>query len=602
MTHIFNRLNNSYPQLLNDVYSYLLDKELAADQCISRFFKNTLAQFAELVPPNNVCLIQTRQVTAQDLSRFWEGPQSDVRTFKQCRVAILTAGGTKFEKYKGDDKCIIAAFLHYGVWAQHVVWNDPEVNWRDYNAVIVRSTWDYSNGGNFHPFTRVLTRIEKLGIPLFNSLDTILWNSNKKYLRELDEKGVSSIPTEWITFRELDNVAHLMKQKGWVEGVIKPTVSAGGANTFRFTTQARVENGVKNLSSTIRECKASGIQEWMLQPFLPEILNSGEISVLLLEGQPVKIIQKKPSKARNEFRVQDFHGGTVHRLEKYTPDLLGEVQEIFVRMKKDVLMGRIDLVRGMNRRWQVMEAELIEPFLFFDHSKRLAFAFAWATIIRLYRRQALYACNIKISDYLYVQSALGPFKNTVYALPEVFRHEPLANAVGVNNVSQNIPQIKNSSPATVYCGEVTVKLSAESEMRKAIVVTAESSSFTAINRYDLKPGQWVVFSHDREEVQKELQGPFKVINRDDDRYDMCRCFLMNVEGRLVDYCPRMCILDLKSLPWGYTVKIVVNSDIAKALGASMATLHQKSIDHLKKLSQFPYFGYGFNPEDQGTKH
>ncbi len=44
-------------------------------------------------------------------------------------------------------------------------------------------------------------------------------------------------------------------------------------------------------------------------------------------------------------------------------------------------------------------------------------------------------------------------------------------------------------------------------------------SFTVIDRHSLMPGQWVAFSHEEKELKKELQGPFKVINRDDAMFD-----------------------------------------------------------------------------------
>ena len=121
-------------------------------------------------------------------------------------------------------------------------------------------------------------------------------------------------------------------------------------------------------------------------------------------------------------------------------------------------------------------------------------------------------------------------------------------------------------------------------------------SFTVIDRHSLMPGQWVAFSHEEKELKKELQGPFKVINRDDAMMDYCRCFLMNVEGKLMDYCPRMGMLGLKDLPWGYTVKVYSKERIAQELGEKLESIQNNALDQLKWVAQHPYFGRGFDPE------
>lgn len=121
-----------------------------------------------------------------------------------------------------------------------------------------------------------------------------------------------------------------------------------------------------------------------------------------------------------------------------------------------------------------------------------------------------------------------------------------------------------------------------------------------INRYSLKPGQWVVFSHDKESVSKELVGPFKVISRDDAMLDTCFCFLMNVEGKLVGYCPNTCRLGLKDLPWGYNVKVIGKEEIRKTFEGKLEELQSKALGHLKDLAQHKYFGKGFNPDNETT--
>jgi hypothetical protein len=48
-------------------------------------------------------------------------------------------------------------------------------------------------------------------------------------------------------------------------------------------------------------------------------------------------------------------------------------------------------------------------------------------------------------------------------------------------------------------------------------------------------------------------GPLRVTERDFNDLDPCRCWLVDSKGVKYDYCPRMCMLNLVDLGWGYKV-------------------------------------------------
>ena len=100
----------------------------------------------------------------------------------------------------------------------------------------------------------------------------------------------------------------------------------------------------------------------------------------------------------------------------------------------------------------------------------------------------------------------------------------------------------------------------------------------------LKPGQWVCFSG--EGISKELQGPFKVIKRDDFYGDEGRCELMDLDGKLFDYCPRMQTLGWglkhQQLPWNYSRK-VVDESFVKEMSEKKENIQKKAIELLKSL-------------------
>lgn len=78
-----------------------------------------------------------------------------------------------------------------GLRSETVVWDDPDVDWDAFDAVVVRSCWDYvPRRDEFLAWTRQVPT-------LVNDADTIAWNTDKHYLRELETAGVPIVPTAW---------------------------------------------------------------------------------------------------------------------------------------------------------------------------------------------------------------------------------------------------------------------------------------------------------------------------------------------------------------------------------------------------------------------
>ncbi|NBO24443.1 MAG: hypothetical protein EBU93_04315 [Chlamydiae bacterium] len=118
---------------------------------------------------------------------------------------------------------------------------------------------------------------------------------------------------------------------------------------------------------------------------------------------------------------------------------------------------------------------------------------------------------------------------------------------------------------------------------------------SVINRFELQPGQWITFEDFQKPIPNQLQGPFKVINRNDAMLDPCRCFLMNLEGNLLDYCPRLSTLADAELPFTYFVRVQKIEKISEQLGEKFQIVQEYAIEHVKGLSRCKYFEKGFDP-------
>src|SRR5690606_10076749 len=113
---------------------------------------------------------------------------------------------------------------------------------------------------------------------LFNSPDLMRWNMDKHYLADLEHNGIPIVDTMFVDKGHTANLATLAGERGWSEIVIKPAVSGGARNTFRAAGAQIAE-----LQATFNECVAA--EDMLVQPFQAEILESGEVSLMLMGGQ-----------------------------------------------------------------------------------------------------------------------------------------------------------------------------------------------------------------------------------------------------------------------------------------------------------------------------
>ena len=111
---------------------------------------------------------------------------------KKC--AILTMD--KFDDFAIYDQKLDQPMFDCGWQTTHVSWRAKNMEWGQFDAVIIRSTWDYQEDAEL--FMQVLNEIEKSGTVLLNSLAIAQWNINKNYLQEVEQKGAKIIPTLWL--------------------------------------------------------------------------------------------------------------------------------------------------------------------------------------------------------------------------------------------------------------------------------------------------------------------------------------------------------------------------------------------------------------------
>lgn len=285
-------------------------------------------------------------------------------------IAFLSTND--LEDYFVWDNLLIQPFFEHGVHVDVISWHANDIDWSKYDAVIVRSTWDYQEHAD--AFVDKLIEISKHDTVLINPLSLMQWNISKRYLQTLQTQGITIIPSVFFDSVSISDIYAQFAHFDTQEIIIKPLISANSDNTFRLDhiglmTQAGPLSNI--FSST--PC--------VIQPFLDSVINEGEYSLFYFNGEYSHTIKKVPKSG--DFRVQEEHGG---ELMTVTPDelQLSAAAKVLAALPEKSLYARVDLIRNPRAQkddiWQLMEVELIEPSLYFNMDEASPERFVQATL------------------------------------------------------------------------------------------------------------------------------------------------------------------------------------------------------------------------------
>lgn len=264
------------------------------------------------------------------------------------RFAFVTSDALR-DLY-ADEQAFLPMLRERGVRAEAVVWDDPAVDWASFDAVMIRSTWDYFR--KYDAFLAWLGRVEK-ATRVWNPPGLVRWNLDKRYLRDLEARGVAVVPTVFCDPGQPANLERILREKGWDRAVLKPAVSGGAYRTHRVSrASASAQQG--ELDDLLRNSAA------LVQPFLPEIQAEGEWSLLYFGGRFSHAVLKVP--VPGDYRIQPEFGGTFTREEPPTA-MVAQVEKVLAALPDAPAYARIDGVRRGDT-FLLMEAELIEPYLY----------------------------------------------------------------------------------------------------------------------------------------------------------------------------------------------------------------------------------------------
>jgi glutathione synthase/RimK-type ligase-like ATP-grasp enzyme len=274
-------------------------------------------------------------------------------------VPIALATGRAFSTIDVDLPLIVDAATARGLDAEIVVWDEDTVDWTTYDAVVVRSCWDYLDRRD--DFLAWASRVPNL----LNPVDVLAWNTDKVYLRELSDAGIPVIDTRWDVRR--GDELPLPAGPASDEWVVKPSISGGGKDTARWDDPDDVYAHSEELIAAGRTA--------MVQPYVPSVDSEGETALLYFGGQFSHAIRKGPLLERGEGVRQDRD-----QREVITPRAPTAAQHDVAEQVLDAIpsslgradalaYARVDLVTDADGVPRLIELELTEPSLFLDSSE-----------------------------------------------------------------------------------------------------------------------------------------------------------------------------------------------------------------------------------------
>jgi glutathione synthase/RimK-type ligase-like ATP-grasp enzyme len=258
------------------------------------------------------------------------------------------------EEFECYDHLLFEPLEQLGWSVEEVSWRNRQVDWSQFEVVVIRSPWDYQQDPG--AFMDVLEEIEQSSAALENSLDLVKWNIDKTYLRDLKKQGIEIVPSLWREHFNAQEWPDFYEELQSEEIIIKPTVSANADDTYRIK-RSESDHSSDKLSSIFAD------RPFMVQPFMDKIITEGEFSVFFFGDTYSHTILKTP-KAK-DFRVQEEHGGTLKTVEP-GEDLLRSAYKLLEVITPRPLYSRMDYVRTENDSFALMELELIEPSLYFN--------------------------------------------------------------------------------------------------------------------------------------------------------------------------------------------------------------------------------------------
>lgn len=305
------------------------------------------------------------------------------------RIALATCSA--LPNLDADDAPLVAALEARGATVEVAVWDDPTILWGRYDMVVIRSTWDYAHRRvEFLAWAEHIASVTRLA----NPYPVVHWNTDKHYLKELDEAGIDVVPTIWLEPDvHLSSRALHTRFPAGGDFVIKPAVSAGSRDTGRYTA---INAPSRGLAIAHAKRLLADDRTVMVQRYLTSVDRLGERAHVFIAGEYSHSILKAAMLDGPDVAVNGVYKPERISAFEADPDEV-EVALNVVRTARRLLTqaangapveqdkflySRVDMVHDDDGKPVLMELEMVEPSLFFRFSEGAVDRFADVVISR----------------------------------------------------------------------------------------------------------------------------------------------------------------------------------------------------------------------------
>ena len=245
-----------------------------------------------------------------------------------------------------DERPLLDALRAKGLDARMLAWDDHSLSPSAFDVCVVRSTWNYHEDPA--QFTHWLREADTK-TRLFNPLPVLRWNIHKRYLREMESAGLPIVPTRFLDRGAPADLSAVMRGEGWSDVVVTPAISAGSANTRRFT-EDQLDEGSCFLNALVTQ------RDMMVQPYLKTIEEGGERALVWIDGEATHCVEKSPRFADDDESVSGALA--------IADDEHAMLRRALGIIDNDPLYARLDVIRDDDNALRISEFELLEPSLF----------------------------------------------------------------------------------------------------------------------------------------------------------------------------------------------------------------------------------------------
>lgn len=279
-------------------------------------------------------------------------------------ATILFTTCNQWPDLYASDQAVATALTALGHQVYPVRWQDDFARFQAADLILLRAHWDY----HYHlaAFTTWLERLAAAALPVYNPVALVRWNLEKHYLLDLQARGVM-IPAT-VVLGVGDDPHPLYQQQGWEQAVIKPMAGASGHLVERVAYSE-----LADWQARVRPQRPA--DAWLLQAFVPEIQQTGELSLVFIDGEFSHAFAKRPQPG--EFRINSQYQGQVSRAD-VAQAVLDQAHAILQTLPIMPLYARVDGVVTAAGALCLIELELNEPGLGYQYAPEQAAHFAAA--------------------------------------------------------------------------------------------------------------------------------------------------------------------------------------------------------------------------------